>query len=375
MKRRFTLWLIALVIIAVSGEMTARLDDWIFQEIPLLANPDRERDLLAMDVDGVPRGRPHGRFKKYKLNALGFRSPEMSAQKSENTLRVLVLGASESFGLYESEDHEYPALLRNHFKTPLPDGRTVEIVNVSMAAMALPILTEYWHNYLTRLHADVVVLYAAPQFYLDDEVPKGRSKRLPSADDVRDVIVPLDASQAPGLAFRSRLFERLRDSAKQSDLIKTLRVHYLLQRKMAGKDADWFFHDVPTDRLGRYRDDLETLAASIARSGARPVLATHAFKTPSPPEDRDLAELTAYRIFFPRAELAVMPALGVAARQATLELGAKHRWPVIDVSAELTARRDLFADPVHFNDAGSAAMAKILADQLPPLLSEPKEAR
>jgi lysophospholipase L1-like esterase len=363
--RRLPLWFAALALCLISGECVARLDDWIFQDVPFLASPDRERDLIAMDRDGVPRGRPNGRFKKYKLNSLGFRGPEMSADKPANTIRVFVLGASETFGLYESDDHEYPALLREAFKSSASNGVRIEVVNTAMAATPLPVLTEYWRSFLKDLHPDVVLIYPSPPFYVDNEPPKGMAERGGDARAADETAAPL----------RSRFLERLKDTAKQPEWIRSLRARYVLARELAGKDDAWFFRTVPGDRLERYRRDLEALASEIAASGARPIVITHAFKTPSPPEPRDLAELNAYRIFFPRAEPAVIPAFDAAARQATIDLGRERGWPVIDASAELSGKRDLFADPVHFNDDGSRAMAELLARQLRPLLKTIEEGR
>src|SRR4051794_25760970 len=91
--RRLLPWSLALLLCLCSGEIVARLDDWTFDDVPFLANPDRERDLLYHDTDTL-RGKPNGRFKKYHLNAFGFRGPEMTKVKPSGVKRILVLGAS-----------------------------------------------------------------------------------------------------------------------------------------------------------------------------------------------------------------------------------------------------------------------------------------
>jgi lysophospholipase L1-like esterase len=346
--RRLGLWFVAVATCLISGEVVARLDDWIFQNAPFNANPDRERDLLMHDVDCL-RGRPHGQFKKYKLNAFGFRGPEIAKQKSAGTTRVVVLGASETFGLYESIDHDYPALLR---KALAKDN--VEIINAAIAGMSLPTLAEYWERWVKEFEPDIVLIYSTPPFYLDIEPPTALS--------------PEPETEANASPFQSRLWSRFEDCAKQSDLIKSVRVRFLLAQAMAGKDESWFYRTVPADRLDGFRRDLESLAAAVEKSGAKPILITHAFKALSPSSRPDAAELDAYRIFFPRAEPAVLPAFDEAARQATVTLGKVRGWPVIDAAAELSPKRSYFADPVHFNDAGSQAFAALLARELRPLL-------
>src|SRR5207244_2322353 len=108
---------------------------------------------------------------------------------------------------------------------------------------------------------------------------------------------------------------------------------------------------------------------AVAANGALPVLVTHAFKTPSPPVVCDLAELEYFRIFFPRATPAVMASFDRAAHAATIDLGKRRGWPVIDAAAKLSGRREWFGDPVHFNDAGSQKMAELLAKEVPSLTS------
>jgi len=347
-------WSLALVIIACCGEVASRLDDWTFLDIPFLANPDREYDLILNDTHCI-RGRPHGRFKKYRLNEFGFRGPEFDKAKPPGTTRIMLLGASETFGLYESADHEYPALLRQMFAAK---GDDVQIINAAIAGMTLPTLLENWKHWAQDFTPDFVVIYPSPQFYLSDEAPRADTPK---------------PQTPPG--FHSRFLGRLRDSAAQAPLLTALRVRYVLWRDLRNQDDDRIFHNVPEDRLKDFLKDIAALAEAVAASGARPVLVTHAFKTSSPPTPAETSELTAFRIFFPRAEPAVMPAFDAAANKVLLELGRERGWPVIDAAADLNGRTADFADPVHFNDAGSEAMAKILVRGLMPLLQAAKEAR
>src|SRR5262245_22624560 len=97
---RFARWGMAAVILLVTAELASRLDDWLSFDTPFLANPDRERDLTVQDQDGL-HGRPNGRFRKWQLNEFGFRGDGVRSTNPE--IRLMILGASETFGLYESE--------------------------------------------------------------------------------------------------------------------------------------------------------------------------------------------------------------------------------------------------------------------------------
>src|SRR5262245_51943022 len=64
-------WLGLLAIALLAAEMASRLDDWLFADVALLAAPDRERDLMTPEPWGF-RGKPHGVYRKWRLNAHGF---------------------------------------------------------------------------------------------------------------------------------------------------------------------------------------------------------------------------------------------------------------------------------------------------------------
>src|SRR5262249_51921050 len=133
------------------------------------------------------------------------------------------------------------------------------------------------------------------------------------------------------------------------------------------------------ERLRKFRDDLEALVEDIGKSGARPVLVTHAMKATDPPEARHARDLDAMRVFFLRAEPGTMTKMERLAAQAVRELGAAKGIAVLDAARlfeEKTRQRksgdgtEYFADLTHFTDAGAALMAELLATGLPPLLPE-----
>src|SRR5438874_56610 len=86
-------------------------------------------------------------------------------------------------------------------------------------------------------------------------------------------LVLVDTEQARPL--RSRFAERVIDTVKKSELLKSLRVRYSLSRELASKGDDYIFRDVPPERLRQFVDDLEKLADAVADKGATPVLVTH----------------------------------------------------------------------------------------------------
>src|SRR5262245_16320664 len=108
--RQIARWTLAGVLFLLAAEAASRLDDWLAYGTPVLANPDRGMDLTVQDEHGL-HGRPLGRFKKWALNEAGFRGPEITETPAPGVTRIALLGASETFGLYESPGKEYPSQL------------------------------------------------------------------------------------------------------------------------------------------------------------------------------------------------------------------------------------------------------------------------
>jgi len=331
----------------LTAEITARLEDWLHLGMPLLATPDRERDLLVRDADGT-HGRPYGRFKKWKLNEFGFRGGEMSAEPPPETTRVMILGASEAFGLYESEGKEFPAQLGQLLAR---EGR-YEVVNAAIPGMTARSMSPYWERWASRFRPDVVIVYASPLFYLNDWASPARPPR-PSAGG---------AAAPEGPSPRPRLWLRFKDVVHVPAVVQNWRDDRTIAAITAGKGEDWYLRSVPEDRVQLFRADLERLAASIKARGSRPVLVTHACRSEAPPRPEDLPDLHGMLVHVPRPTPEVMAEFEAAAARAVADLGRERGIPVVDAAAVMGGRRECFADLVHFNDAGAEVIAGLLAD-------------
>ena len=81
-------------------EVAARVDDWIRLGVPF-THTASDADLRTVDSLGM-HGRPLGRYHGWKLNNFGFRGPSMTALPRAGCTRIMILGASETMGLYET---------------------------------------------------------------------------------------------------------------------------------------------------------------------------------------------------------------------------------------------------------------------------------
>src|SRR3954470_4748359 len=100
--------IVALPLALVAAEVTTRFDDWLRYGMPIVASADEIEDLRVADTLGV-RGRPYGRYMRYHLDNYGFRGPsDVTVARRPGCERIMVLGASETFGISEPDGFEYP---------------------------------------------------------------------------------------------------------------------------------------------------------------------------------------------------------------------------------------------------------------------------
>jgi hypothetical protein len=342
---------VLLVLFLLSAEMTARLDDWLHLGVPILATPDMDHDLLMRDQNGT-RGRPHGRFKKWQLNAYGFRSPEITLEPSPDCKRVMVLGASETFGLYESEHKEFPAQLAGLLNQ---QGRC-EVINAALPGMTIRSMTRYWETWAGQFRPDVVVIYPSPAFYLSDAFSRAPRKKTQP---------PAAAEQEPAPGPRSRLLFRMKDVLHLPDFVQRWRMERDIQKKLdaltAGEDGK-FFQTVPQERIDLFAADLVQLVKSIQKQGARPILLTHAIRSAVPPRAEDFNDLHAMRVHLPRATEEVLAEFEQAAARAVVARAGECGVRVVDIAEAMNGRRDWFADLVHFNDEGASVIGGLVAE-------------
>ena len=80
---RTLLYSAALICTALAaGVLTARLDDWWFQQIGFWSTPSYN-DLFIVDDTGQRRGKPNARYQKWEMNLFGFRGPGGEAARHQ----------------------------------------------------------------------------------------------------------------------------------------------------------------------------------------------------------------------------------------------------------------------------------------------------
>jgi hypothetical protein len=354
-------WLALVLVFLITAEVFTRLNDKLTWGAPIL-RPYSEEYLLRQDSVGF-RGRPNFQYEKWRMNNLGFRGPDIAPSPAPGVTRVAVIGASETFGLYESEGHEYPARMQTLLDSIAP-GR-YEVINVGLPGLSLASMVPYIRRAVVPTGASILVIYPTPMFYLEvqplsvDYVPP--KYRPPAVLRFGDWTIEREA-----------LIPRIAGKAREvlKELIPNVVVTDVRQMRLTARrskhDDGWVWRTVPADRIQLLRIHLDRLLASVNAEGLQPLLVTHAnrfagaMQDTAGPAGRILVNLMS--LYYPQGTPEVLIATDSVANAVVRESGRAQGVVVIEAERHIPASYSYFADFLHFTDAGADQMARLIVD-------------
>jgi len=338
-----------ITLVFITLEACARLDDYYVWDAPFFEV--YSSNLLRYEDEYGKRNRPNYKFEKWKINSHGFRGNDIDFVKPDGVKRVVILGASESFGLYESAGQEYPAQLQSLSQNLNGD---LEVINASSAGLSIPQMTKLFESFLIKYSPDIIVIYPTPTFYLDNERPKSR----------RYSTYP----QMERKHFSLRLQRKIKQKLKtiMPAYLQTLLRKFIIQKELYKLDKTTIWNKPPEDRLMYFNEDISVLIESIKVSGGVPVLMTHAHRFPhfSDLSKSDKYILTSWRRFFPRATEHCLLDFESAINREIMKISKSEKVSVIKLASQLTGKSDLFRDFSHFNDVGSEKVSRIIYNHI-----------
>lgn len=342
-------------------EVCARAEDAWSWDAPMLAPYSHER-LTVRDTLGV-RNRAGYRFEKWRINSNGFRGSDIAQRPADGVSRVAVLGASETFGLFEGENGDYPAQLGAALDSSAA-GR-FEVVNVARAGMMLPSMPGYYRRFVAPIEPAVVVVYPTPAFYLMEAVPRVTDPARLRAETETSA----GSTLAEGLT-ESRLLPKLRQVVKSFVPLEIQnRVkEWKLARVRAAHSPDWVWPDVPADRMARFEADLAALVDSIRADGVEVLLVGHVNRLEKPSSEWTFEDryhlLSNIQGNSPQASDAAMVGVDAVARLAMQRVAQGHGASYLELAGEIPPTAEFFADYSHFTDVGAARVARLIAGRL-----------
>jgi hypothetical protein len=319
-------------------EVAARAEDYIRHGAPLFGT--YSIDTVFRPGPFGKEGKPGARYLKWSMNSLGYRGPEPKPGRTN----IVTYGSSETFGLYESPNHEYPRQLENFLNARRPGAYNV--INIAIPG-------EYLGNYryleraMQQLKPSYVVIYPSPALAIGGTAPScNRSQR------------PQPPSR-PQIGDWFRLPGRLGPYVKKNEPAPVLKLSYDFSIWRA-THATHVMQQVPDVSIAAYRSDILCIVRTVKAHGAKAILATHATYFGDHVQPGDDLMLASWRKFFPT--LAEPGFLDLERRANAAEIDAARASGATLVRPDVAIPRGPanFADFAHFTDHGAA----LLADQV-----------
>ena len=272
--------------------------------------------------------------KPVHINSHGTRGPEFQAQKPANSFRILSLGDSRTFGWGLSQAETYSGILQSLLQKEAPAGKRIEVINAGVNAWSFPQMSVYFRDLALEYHPDVVILAEANLWtqFSEQNSPEFVKKfigRVRLKNFLRHFAIYHYVIEVKSQHF----YERQRTKfipidPKQDPLFKA-------QQQM---DPDALFHAA-----------IETLFQLAQDRGVKPVL-----------------------LYLP-----TLDEVGATNSPPVLSLkrdiSHKLNLRLVDLTPEVQAHGAslyLQADPVHFNAAGNAIIARQLLETVKPLATQ-----
>ena len=343
-------WLLLAVPALLVMELVTRVEDRIAAGIPVMSRVASPADLIWLDTTGA-RGRPNARYRNWSLNALGFRGPGQAPTPAPGVRRVVVIGASETFGLYEAPGREFPRQLEDSLRAR--GCPRIEVVNAALPGMALPSTRQLLDRVVRGLSPAHVVLYPSPGFYLNRNAPAA-SVGAPGVDSGLpwERVLTLRSKERAVLQVKGLL---------PAPAMTGLRRVFLMRRNPA-----FIVRSLPEGRLVQYESDLRAAVGTAKSLGVPVTLAGHVNATMAPGFD-DPAMLVAWEYQFPAVTGEVLRDFHRAARDVSRQVARDSAVAWVDLADAFGDDwQGQFADFVHFTDAGAARVARRLATAVLP---------
>ncbi len=325
-------------------EICARLDDWIKWNAPLLGTYSRE-SLILLDSIGL-RNRPNAQYEKWKINSFGFRGDEIQKEIPDGVTRLMVIGASEAFGLYEAPGKEFPAQLHNRLNQTHPGQ--FEVINGAVPGLSPPRILHLYDKWLAGFKPHIVVYYPSLSGYLMRNPP----------ETFRYDHIERDVAQG----FELRLLGKASTAIKRflPISIQTALKEKLIEYEIEKHPPGWVFYNLPFDRPKLFNDQLDELVKRIQKDGTHVILCTHAIGITDPYSAEGKVLLAGWRKLYPYVSEAAFLEMERIGNQIIRRVAENNKTGLIDIDSNLQKTNRNFADHVHFTTDGAAEMAHLM---------------
>jgi hypothetical protein len=347
----------ALVIALATLEVASRVDDAIRYNAPLMGEYSSEI-LFTYDDESIRHNVPLAQYEKWRNNSLGFRGPEISTAKPSGKMRIICMGTSETYGLYESENGEWPAQLR----ASLREYSRAEIVNGATVGIRFEDYVHYLQKYVFKYQPDLVIVFINPIAYSRNRI-RSLSDADPGAGGIksRSRSSPRSGIEVLGT---SRLIPKLTQLVKQNTpqvFLRSCKI-WSLRREVERAEESHLrgrhpIEEVPDDVVVAFQEDVANFADEVAKNGIRCIFCTYPSLITEDNLQRYLEIFLEDRVALPEFSFNWMIDAGRQLNGVLRKLAASGKISVLDCDMAVPKTTSYFADNSHYTDDGAARVA------------------
>lgn len=99
--------------------------------------------------------------KPFHVNSKGTRGPEFTEEKPPNTIRIITLGDSTTFGWGLADDETWPAKLEEYLQKEVGADKEIEVINAGVNSWSYAQMYVYFRDYAVDYDPDFVILAEA----------------------------------------------------------------------------------------------------------------------------------------------------------------------------------------------------------------------
>ncbi len=311
------------------------------------------RSVLEMRTPYGTFGRPDAHFEKWRLNHHGLRGPDLGP-KQPGEIRVVAMGASDTFGLHEPEGQEWPAQLNRLVQAEY--GRSVHVINGAFYGLKLPGTTAYLKERILPLQPDIVILYVSllhRAFFTGDNA-KGAG-RLDRTEG------PESGAKIAGFEWRMarKIKEKFKEILPAGWLYRWNVEHFRKKIERIRSRGQVQVTSVVDERLFQETaGDLEEFIWFAQERGIRVILTSHLNNT------TDEWGLLNFQFLLPAFEPDTIRQILDRMNQVTAQKAREHGLAFVDVAARVKPGAPRMADHVHLTGEGAQLVAQALMPEL-----------
>jgi lysophospholipase L1-like esterase len=343
--------MLTIVAMLVLSEFAAREADKVMYSAPFWGNYSLDT-LFTADQLGK-RGRPNASYEKWRLNEAGYRGPALRS----NTYRIVCLGSSETFGLYEKDGGEWPRVLERDLNTE-SGGNQYEVVNAAYPGMSLPSILKRARYTEDTLRPKLVVVYPSFTSYIEDlddqstaEPASATQQKAPPVSPPHWWAIDPRITGILQTALKSHLPEQAQTWIRKVEIERAERNLHVMT-------------SLPQSQVDKFQSDLDQLVHTIQQGRTDVILVTHAtrFSTPLTVEDRKY--LIMWRRFYPQLSESGLIDMESRMNAAMRAVADRDGVPLVDAAKLIEPGGQNFQEFTHFSDQGADELGTLVAQQV-----------